>query len=46
MLEKRSKLPAFQMREHIVETVRGSQVVVVSGETGCGKTTQVDDLVV
>ncbi|CAM9986108.1 unnamed protein product, partial [Hapterophycus canaliculatus] len=41
MLAKRSKLPAYEMREHIVSTVRNAQVVVVSGETGCGKTTQV-----
>ncbi|CAM9318465.1 unnamed protein product [Ascophyllum nodosum] len=45
MLEKRSKLPAFEMRDHIVSTVKSSQVVVVSGETGCGKTTQVPQLV-
>ncbi|CAN0185179.1 unnamed protein product [Scytosiphon promiscuus] len=41
MLAKRSKLPAYEMREHIVKTVRNALVVVVSGETGCGKTTQV-----
>ena len=41
MLSKRSRLPAFEMRRHIIDTVRRSQVVVISGETGCGKTTQV-----
>ncbi|CAB1116380.1 unnamed protein product [Ectocarpus sp. CCAP 1310/34] len=45
MLAKRSKLPAYEMRDHIVRTVRNAQVVVVSGETGCGKTTQVPQLV-
>lgn len=40
MLAKRSKLPAYEMREYIVRTVKNAQVVVVSGETGCGKTTQ------
>lgn len=40
MLAKRSKLPAYEMRDYIVRTVKDAQVVVVSGETGCGKTTQ------
>jgi HrpA-like RNA helicase len=39
--EYRRKLPAWCLRERIVSTVRASQVVVISGETGCGKTTQV-----
>ena len=37
----REQLPAFDMREELLTAVRGHQVVVVSGETGCGKTTQV-----
>ena len=37
----REQLPAFDMREELLAAVRGHQVVVVSGETGCGKTTQV-----
>ncbi|XP_064611599.1 ATP-dependent DNA/RNA helicase DHX36-like [Liolophura sinensis] len=41
MLEFRKKLPSFSMREKILEVVCGSQVTVISGETGCGKTTQV-----
>ena len=45
MLETRSKLPAFQLREHIVETIANNQVVIISGATGCGKTTQVPQLV-
>lgn len=39
--EYRRRLPAWALREEIVKTVRASQVVVISGETGCGKTTQV-----
>ncbi|XP_037783105.1 ATP-dependent DNA/RNA helicase DHX36-like isoform X1 [Penaeus monodon] len=41
MLEVRKKLPSYKMRDEIVDTVRDNQVVVISGETGCGKTTQV-----
>ncbi|XP_043228937.1 ATP-dependent DNA/RNA helicase DHX36-like, partial [Amphibalanus amphitrite] len=39
--EFRHSLPAHQQRAHILELVRHHQVVVISGETGCGKTTQV-----
>ncbi|KAF5296612.1 hypothetical protein FQA39_LY12440 [Lamprigera yunnana] len=41
MLEKRKKLPSYAMKNEIVRTVASDQVVVISGETGCGKTTQV-----
>ncbi|CAG0879878.1 unnamed protein product [Darwinula stevensoni] len=37
----RQKLPSYKMRHKILELVSESQVVVLSGETGCGKTTQV-----
>ncbi|BBN14246.1 tetratricopeptide repeat protein 7 [Marchantia polymorpha subsp. ruderalis] len=36
----REKLPAFKMKEELLRAVANNQVVVVSGETGCGKTTQ------
>ena len=45
LISTRSNLPAFQMRDHIVSTINANQVVVVSGDTGCGKTTQVPQLV-
>eukprot|EP00804_Cyclotella_cryptica_P008661 CCRYP_020114-RE/>CCRYP_020114-RE protein AED:0.18 eAED:0.18 QI:30/0.83/0.71/1/0.83/0.85/7/67/1794 len=45
MLSSRSKLPAYKMRSEVLETIRTSQVTVVSGDTGCGKTTQVPQLV-
>ncbi|TDL13942.1 hypothetical protein BD410DRAFT_846490 [Rickenella mellea] len=38
--EQREYLPAFACREDILRTVRDNQVVVVVGETGSGKTTQ------
>lgn len=40
MMESRKSLPAWQMSEKILETICSSQVVVISGETGCGKSTQ------
>ncbi|CAH8448181.1 unnamed protein product [Heterobilharzia americana] len=44
-LEFRSKLPAYQIKEDIVSTVQDNQVVIISGETGCGKTTQVPQFI-
>lgn len=40
-LETRKKLPAWNYMECILNTIRENQVVVISGETGCGKSTQV-----
>ncbi|GBG33120.1 ATP-dependent RNA helicase [Hondaea fermentalgiana] len=37
----RQGLPVYQSRKEIVETVREHQITVISGATGCGKTTQV-----
>ena len=39
--EFRQKLPSWDKQEEILELMRENQVVVLSGETGCGKTTQV-----
>lgn len=41
MLEFRQKLPSFQHREEIVDSVKRNKVVLIAGNTGCGKTTQV-----
>ncbi|GAA5821485.1 hypothetical protein JCM11251_004646 [Rhodosporidiobolus azoricus] len=41
MEEQRRRLPAWGMREAIVDLVRKERVVIVCGETGSGKTTQV-----
>jgi pre-mRNA-splicing factor ATP-dependent RNA helicase DHX38/PRP16 len=38
--EQREYLPAFACREDILRTIRDNQVVIVIGETGSGKTTQ------
>lgn len=40
MLKARSSLPAWQLREDIVSAVDKHQVVIISGETGSGKSTQ------
>ncbi|KAH9624022.1 hypothetical protein KSS87_008615 [Heliosperma pusillum] len=38
---KRSKLPIASFQDAITSTISAHQVVLISGETGCGKTTQV-----
>ncbi|XP_061072655.1 ATP-dependent DNA/RNA helicase DHX36 isoform X2 [Conger conger] len=45
MLKFREKLPSYKMKEDLVQLVRANQVLVVSGETGCGKTTQVTQFI-
>lgn len=40
MREQREFLPAFAVREDLLRVIRDNQVVVVVGETGSGKTTQ------
>ena len=42
---RRGALPAWSSRQEVVTAVRGRQVVVVSGETGCGKSTQVPQFI-
>ena len=41
MINFRRTLPCYQKKEEILKCVKNHQVVVISGETGCGKTTQV-----
>ncbi|KAI9671488.1 MAG: hypothetical protein M1817_003539 [Caeruleum heppii] len=50
MLKTRRSLPAWELRETIVDTVNANQVTIISGETGSGKSTQsvqfvLDDLI-
>jgi ATP-dependent RNA helicase DHX57 len=40
MLTVRQNLPAWKLRNTIVEAVTSSQVTIISGETGSGKSTQ------
>ena len=37
----RKSLPSWRQKQKIVDLVANNQVVVLTGETGCGKTTQV-----
>ncbi|XP_069831568.1 ATP-dependent DNA/RNA helicase DHX36 [Dendropsophus ebraccatus] len=41
----REQLPSYSMKEEIIRMVQGNQVTVISGETGCGKTTQVTQFI-
>ncbi|KAK3485125.1 P-loop containing nucleoside triphosphate hydrolase protein [Neurospora crassa] len=41
MLASRMQLPMWQFRQQVVDTVEREQVVIICGETGCGKSTQV-----
>nr|CAD1828161.1 unnamed protein product [Ananas comosus var. bracteatus] len=41
VMEDRSKLPIASFKDAITSTLEKHQVVLISGETGCGKTTQV-----
>uniref|UniRef100_UPI0037E83A26 probable ATP-dependent RNA helicase DHX34 n=1 Tax=Semicossyphus pulcher TaxID=241346 RepID=UPI0037E83A26 len=41
LCREQKNLPIFQYRDKIVELVRRHPVVVVAGDTGCGKSTQV-----
>ena len=38
----RKSLPAWRQKQKIVDLVANNQVIVLTGETGCGKTTQVN----
>lgn len=45
MLLFREKLPAFNVKSEFLSAVAANQVLVVSGETGCGKTTQLPQFI-
>ena len=36
----RKKLPIYDYRDKILQTIRVNQITIIQGETGCGKTTQ------
>jgi pre-mRNA-splicing factor ATP-dependent RNA helicase DHX15/PRP43 len=46
ILATRLKLPVYQFRKELLEAVHKNQVVVVEGETGSGKTTQIPQFLV
>ncbi|NWH73734.1 DHX36 helicase, partial [Piaya cayana] len=41
----REKLPSYRMRQELVNLINNNRVTVISGETGCGKTTQVTQFI-
>jgi HrpA-like RNA helicase len=41
MVDKSSLLPIFKHKDHILESVMNNPLTIISGDTGCGKTTQV-----
>jgi ATP-dependent RNA helicase DHX37/DHR1 len=41
MAAAREGLPILGMEQEVMEAVAGADVVLLCGETGCGKTTQV-----
>ena len=43
--DQKKRLPAHSMKSEIVSTIKHNQVVVISGSTGCGKTTQVPQFI-
>jgi ABC-type multidrug transport system fused ATPase/permease subunit len=42
LLAMRMKLPAWAYQHNILKAIQENQVVIISGETGCGKSTQVN----
>ena len=38
-------MPAYNKKDWILAAIRNNRVMVISGETGCGKTTQVPQIV-
>ncbi|ORZ13412.1 P-loop containing nucleoside triphosphate hydrolase protein [Lobosporangium transversale] len=46
LFEKRKELPIYKFRDQLLTTLENHQVLIVSGETGCGKSTQVPQYLV
>lgn len=46
ILEDRKKLPVFEFLDTLEEAVASNQVIIVEGETGSGKTTQIPQVCV
>ncbi|XP_055961196.1 DExH-box ATP-dependent RNA helicase DExH5, mitochondrial isoform X2 [Mercurialis annua] len=45
ILEFRENLPAYKAKDAILTAISQNQVVIISGETGCGKTTQIPQFI-
>lgn len=46
ILQTRLKLPVYKFQSELLEAVAGNQIVVIEGETGSGKTTQIPQFLV
>ena len=46
ILENRKKLPAWDARSHLIQLVKEHQILILQGETGSGKTTQIPQFLV
>ncbi|KAA8532625.1 hypothetical protein F0562_032559 [Nyssa sinensis] len=45
MLEFRRSLPAYKEKDALLMAISQNQVVIISGQTGCGKTTQIPQFI-
>ena len=45
ILEKRKTLPVWEQKDLFIENFKTHQVIVLEGETGSGKTTQIPQLI-
>lgn len=45
MLSKRRKLPAWETREQLELLLKEHQLIILQGETGSGKTTQIPQFI-
>lgn len=41
ILEQRQSLPIYKLRDELIKAIDGNQILIVVGETGSGKTTQI-----
>ena len=45
IVEFRKNLPVYEHRQQIIETIEANQMCIITGATGCGKTTQVPQFI-
>ncbi|XP_052756943.1 ATP-dependent DNA/RNA helicase DHX36-like [Galleria mellonella] len=45
LMQFREKLPTYKKSKDLLDVINNNQVIVVSGETGCGKSTQVPQII-
>ncbi|XP_050669842.1 3'-5' RNA helicase YTHDC2-like isoform X6 [Leptidea sinapis] len=45
LMKFRERLPVYEQRHELISAINSNQVIIVAGATGCGKTTQLPQLV-